>query len=253
VDQDSQDKKSPDQDPYKESPLMAKAYCAQALTVAQQPCFWESHYKNKADLKKKLAEWQDEVETITGKLEKLLEEKYQRTEPGAEKPGLWDRSDCRRLHKAIHETRGHFYLNCAIGPLNDSTLSTLPGFEQQVLLEKARWEFQQCALLLSPEVDTLTALGTACLFRHDYETARDYLKQATELNPGYELAVFRLAQTWEQENPHKAREILAEYRRKSTPPLDKDEVQERYNKLPLPITQPRRKLELWYPLGEVKT
>jgi tetratricopeptide (TPR) repeat protein len=47
-------------------------------------------------------------------------------------------------------------------------------------------------------VETLTNLGTVLIDLKRYDEARDYLRRANELNPNYEYAYFRMAESWDR-------------------------------------------------------
>ncbi len=55
-------------------------------------------------------------------------------------------------------------------------------------------------MLLPPSVETLTNLETTLLFLSRLPDARRYAEEAITLNPDYEYAYYRLAESWDAEN-----------------------------------------------------
>jgi hypothetical protein len=257
--------------PFKESPLKAKAYADKAYTIARLPLFWqqalaESPGSQTGDMGARclhlLMTWQRQIQEITRTLEHLLEE-IKSDFPHAAKMAQsrkrsfpeWERADCRRVLWAIHNVRGHFYLNCAMGILVDRHVPLLAGFEQQDFLRRAEKEFQQCELLLSPRADTKAAVGTLFLFLQDTAKAYKYLDEAIKLNRNYEYAFYRLAQTWEQrKNEDKVRTTLEEFKSSQRPPRIDDFIKlyEKYEILPYKLGEDEKGKEKKAFMKEVK-
>ena len=113
----------------------------------------------------------------------------------------WDPLSRRQLKWAIQNARGNAYLNCArefCKPLE--TESKEEAEFRGDLLRKALSCFQECEVLLPAGVETLTNLATTLLTVSKREEARSYCERAITLNPNYEYAYYRLAQSWNDDN-----------------------------------------------------
>lgn len=207
------------------SPIKALAWAAKANAVAHRPIFWQRLLfegtkslvepeirQRKEKAKEKVYEWVIEVEKITEALEKV----YKRV-VGDDK--VWDDMAKRQLQWAIQNARGNVFMNYAMNFLAPPHLGrSQEPEEQKEYLEKAYSAFQQCEVFLPPGVETLTNLATALFFLSRTTDARRYAQRAIDLNPDYEYAYYRCAQSWEKEGrKDKVVEVLKSFAKIKTP------------------------------------
>lgn len=187
-----------------ESPIKALAYAAQANAVAHKPIFWkyyaqvpkgadeETMKRLKAKAREIIEGWVQEVNDITSRLNGILGKTETKVSP-------WDINTRQQLKWAIQNARGNVQLNCAFGfyapPYGSDDAARL----RKQALERAEDAFRQCEMLLPPGVETLSNLATVLMELGRGEDSRDYSKRAIALNPDYEYAYYRLAQSWEKE------------------------------------------------------
>ena len=184
---------------------------------------------------------ENDVLKITARLEAKLKEKKEQLQAeehsGERKPEEdrshqgWNSQVLRQLEWSISNARADFYLYAAVNwdehavrtalgtpdYLDAHTLllatAKLGAPNREDLYAKAREALLKCELLLPPGVETLSNLGTLFLFQPDADLrrARKYLRRVLELNPSYEYAHFRLAQTFEAEQrSDEVKEVLRE-------------------------------------------
>lgn len=205
------------------SPFKALAFAAKANAVAHKPIFWQQltfgDFVNDEDKvrgrkQEKQAEvngWVEEVEKITGHLKDVLK----KAQPDNE---VWDDFTRQQLDWAIENAFGNIHLNYA------KSFLAMPNLEQNDVksynehLQKAYTAFQDCEMILPPGVETLTNLGTVLIDLQRYDEARAYLRRANELNPNYEYAYYRMAQSWDQKGRvDEVVKILRSFARDRTP------------------------------------
>jgi tetratricopeptide (TPR) repeat protein len=207
------------------SPIKAMAWAAKANAIAHRPIFWQQLLfegnksrreseicQRKDEVKEKVKEWISQVEMITEELERV----HKRV---MSDKGVWDDMAGRQLLWAIQNARGNAFMNYAISFLSPPHLDESQELKQQKeYLEKAYSVFQHCEVLLPPGVETLTNLATVLLFLSRTTDARSYAQLAIDLNPDYEYAYFRCAQSWEKENrKDKVVEVLKSFAKLKTP------------------------------------
>lgn len=197
------------------TPLSSLARAAMANAIAHKPIFWQhlafgSDVRDDAEVRRRKQDgrptvegWVREVEAITGVL-------------GANdtRGANWDEPTRRQLSWAIANARGNAYLNYAKSFLHAPHVSDSEGIDRADYLEKARVAFQECDNILPAGVETLTNLATVLLTLARTEEARSYAQQAIDLNPHYEYAYYRLAQSWEDdERTDKVVQVLTSFRK----------------------------------------
>jgi tetratricopeptide (TPR) repeat protein len=205
------------------SPIKAFAYAAKANAIAHRFLFWQtllhqSHAKDPSEVVKRkkqshqtIENWLKEVDDMITALQQVYENAKSCVTPKApakkktakqEGKDLdrWDALTCRQLCWAIKNAQGNAYLNCAIGFYKPPDLSPDAAGVRRKRLDKALTAFQECEVLLPAGVETLTNLATTLLSLSKREEARTYAERAIALNPNYEYAYYRLAQSWDEEN-----------------------------------------------------
>jgi len=205
------------------TPLKAFAYAAKANAIAHRFLFWQtllghSYTKDQSELAKRkekahgtIEAWLKEVDGMIAALEQVYEEaknclkpedprKKDRTEQDGTDNDRWDALTCRQLCWAIKNAQGNAYLNCVIGFYKPPDAGPAPVQPHRERLDKALAAFRECEVLLPAGVETLTNLATALLSLSKREEARSYAERAIALNPNYEYAYYRLAQSWDEEN-----------------------------------------------------
>jgi predicted Zn-dependent protease len=206
-------------------PVKALACAAKANAIAHKPIFWQVFFYNDSEfddeqiiLQRKreagaaVKQWIIEVEQIAQKLEQV----YTRVERNDE---VWDEMTRRQLRWATENSLGNAYLNYAKSFLHQPHLFGANEEERRrEYLEKAHRAFQNCEMMLPPGVETLANLGTVSMELSRGAEARAYLERIVTLNPQYEYAYYRIAQSWEKENRiDKAVETLKSFARVKTP------------------------------------
>jgi tetratricopeptide (TPR) repeat protein len=205
------------------NPIRALAFAAKANATAHRPIFWQEAIfgdRSRDDSvirkrKEKGKRWIDkQVTRVEGMIRKLKE-----VHKDSGEGETWDDISRGQLNWAIFNARGNIYLNCAINffvpPYLDDEEEPKKHNEY---LEKARAALQQCQLILPPGVETLTNLATVLLFLSRTADARAYAEAAIKLNPDYEYAYYRKAQSWDQENrPDKVLEVLKDFAKDRSP------------------------------------
>jgi tetratricopeptide (TPR) repeat protein len=210
------------------SPIQVLALAVKADAIGCWPIVWKaiaekemSIKKDDADLKVLkhiIAESDTKVSAITGVLRQVVNaDKKDRHQD-------WDDHGIRQLEWAIHNAEGDLNLYSVVNldleiakPGKDEKAKYLDVREIRLLaergdkelleirkqrLQKAATAFHMCEQLLPPGVETLCNLGTLYLTRggsHDLVQARSYFTRAIALNPNYEFAYYKLAQTWEMD------------------------------------------------------
>ena len=121
--------------------------------------------------------------------------------------------------------------------------ATLRG-ERESRLQNALNAFRRCEQLLPAGVETLSNLGTLYLARNesgDVLLARRYFSSAIGLNPNYEYAYYKLAQTWEMDR--RTEKVIQTLKQLPKPP-DIPSFQKMYRQY---FVQPRMENELAAP------
>jgi tetratricopeptide (TPR) repeat protein len=185
------------------SPLLAMAYAAEANGIAHKSIFWQTIiYGNrttdatekesrKRQSASKVLSWVQEVERMAFVLDEVL------ATDGAKN---WDPLARRQLKWATCNAKGNAYLNFATMFLKGPEIVQDEGTRPKVYLENALTAFQQCEVLLPAGVETLTNLATAFMALGRLDEGRNYAERAVTLNPNYEYAYYRLAESWADEN-----------------------------------------------------
>jgi tetratricopeptide (TPR) repeat protein len=126
-----------------------------------------------------------------------------------EKASVWDSDTLRQVEWAKCNALGDFYLYAAV-EANKLAVeypvvrldAAFKDLDVEHLIDDALEELRKCEMLLPAGVETLSNIGTLYLERGkagDLPLARQYLRRAITLNPHYEYAYYRLAQSWERE------------------------------------------------------
>ncbi len=210
------------------SPIKALAVATQANVVAHKPIFWkysapkggdhDTPLEVKAAAKATVDQFVSEVLAVTEQLEKVLKRAT------GEK---WDDISRQELKWAIENARGNVYLNYACNYLVPPHVegANEPGLRLDYL-KRAYEYFQECEMILPPGVETLTNLATALLGlcrddnNYSYDKVRAYLYRAKEVNPHYEYADYRLAESWEQQGRiDEVVKILRAFAKEKTPTI----------------------------------
>lgn len=206
------------------SPTKAMAVGAKANAIAHQPIFWETlifsdfFRVHSQALERKMAArefvfaWIEEVEHLTASLLTL-------NELALDEGGGWDPLTRKQLEWSSHNARGNVLLNVAIHFLREPHITGAdePALREE-FLDRAYQEFEICTTLLPMGVETLTNMATTLLQLSRTSEARDYAEAARTINPDYEYAYYRLAQSWEQEGKEKEDEVRATLRSFKKPP-----------------------------------
>lgn len=211
------------------SPIKALAYAAKANAIAHKPIFWQTYFYDKSErddqqliLQRKrekgaaVKEWVTRVEEIA----KTLEDVNTKV---ANDNKVWDEMTRRQLRWATENALGNTYLNYAKSFLQQPHLVGANEEEQRrEYLNKAYKAFQTSEMILSPGVETLANLGTVLTELSRDAEARRYLERiTTELNPQYEYAYYRIAQSWEKEHKtDKVIETLRSFAKVKAPSID---------------------------------
>ncbi len=187
------------------APVRALALAGKATAVAHYPIFWQPIlHKAKAQDDDELTKWKGaDWEKVRG-WEKEVEEISRVLLQYADSPERlqagWDVTEIDQLNWAAENALGNVYLNIAanflIAPLPPELQSNV---DRVRVLQTALQYFQASLKHGYPGVETLSNLGTTLFYLKRYPEARGYLEQAVTLNPKYEYAFYRLAQTWEAE------------------------------------------------------
>lgn len=197
-----------DPEMFVDSPVKAFSLAGKANAIAHKPIFWkdfmpkgEDNNENKLDNKelwksalKSIENWKKEVLKLTGQLEKIIQEiDSLGTSSG------WDNYNRKQLEWLTVNAEGNVYLNIAINYYDGGKeihLQDEDKKKRKEYLEDAQKNFHKCEILMPPRVETLTNLATVHLYLSDFSEARRYCESAIELNPNYEYAYYRLAQSW---------------------------------------------------------
>ncbi len=130
----------------------------------------------------------------------------------------WNLQMLRQLEWGIKNAIGDVRVNCAFA-LENTLYWPDHKAKQREWIELAAEAFHRCESLLPAGVETLSNLGATYLVKGDYPLARDYFSQVIKLNPAYEYAYYRLAQSWERELwREKVTEVLKTFPRPPTIP-----------------------------------
>jgi tetratricopeptide (TPR) repeat protein len=188
-----------------DSPVKTLAHAAKATAIAHKFVFWQTIFcggktedpgelaERKKKFKPDAERWLNEVDKITA----FLEVVYSKTNQS----DSWDPLTRRQLKWAIQNARGNAYLYYArefYKPLGTESQEEAEICSK--LLDQALNSFQECEVLLPAGVETLTNLATTLLATSKHEEARSYCERAITLNPNYEYAYYRLAESWNDEN-----------------------------------------------------
>lgn len=199
-----------------DDPIKALAYSAKANAIAHKFLFWQAiiyqevtkipaeieirRVESRGDVEK----WRVNIYGLIATLEEVDETTKARAKSkpaGSNDKGVnpWDPLTLRQLQWAIQNAKGNANLNLAISFYSQPDPNP-DAQSRSESLKKALKAFQQCEVLLPPGVETLTNLATTLLHLSKFGQARNYAERAIELNPNYEYAYYRLAQTWIDEN-----------------------------------------------------
>jgi tetratricopeptide (TPR) repeat protein len=198
-------------------PVKVLAKAGKATAVAHYPIFWEKLLHDRkavndqersawkrADVGRVFA-WLRQVEAIAKEVDRDLAAIRNAAE------SAWDEKARRQLEWGKWDAAGNVYLNLVTGFLQPPCPDEFDTVKEdrERFLRIALEDFRKSELLLRPGVETLSNIGTAYLYLGRYEDARRYLDDVIKLNPEYEYAVYRKAQSWDRENrPQKVREVL---------------------------------------------
>lgn len=208
------------------SPILALGLAVKADAIGCKPIVWKDVAKtewsidrgnaDRATLEKVIEKSNKEVSDILTILRQVVESN--KKDLNAD----WDLHGLRQLKWAIHNAEGDFNLYSVVymdlelaKPRKEKGERYLDVREIRLLaeaaadlklrsqrLEKAARAFHMCEQLLPAGVETLCNLGTLYLTlgsSGDLAQARTYLTLAIALNPNYEYAYYKLAQTWEMD------------------------------------------------------
>jgi tetratricopeptide (TPR) repeat protein len=179
-------------------PIYAFAYAVMADAIAHYPIYWrqtptiiapDAAYADVlAQNVERIGTWVDNVVQIASVLTGL----------NTSDPNVWSETARLQLKWLIANARGDVYLNAA------RYLRTPPdrpdlAIRREEYLKNAYEALRQCEVLLPPGVETLSNIGTVLLTQGKFARAREYLERAISLNPAYEYAYYRIAQSWEEE------------------------------------------------------
>lgn len=127
----------------------------------------------------------------------------------------WDDKARRQLEWGRLDAVGNAHLNFAMGFCQSPWQAELGDAEslRQKHLDVALENFRRSEMVLPPGVETLSNVATTYIYLERYGDARNYLNQAIHMNPNYEYAYYRMAQSWDRGNrPLKAIEVLNQYK-----------------------------------------
>lgn len=189
------------------SPVRALAYAAKANAIAHKTIFWQEYFypssekddqqmilRRKIDSGPAVRTWFEDAEHIAN----ILVQVHTRV---AAINQVWDEVTRRQLKWAIDNARGNTFLNFAKSFLQQPHVVGQNEEEQRrEYLDQAFRAFRNSEMILTPGVETLTNLGTVLIELSRQVEARSYLERVIKLNPQYEYAYYRLAESWEKEN-----------------------------------------------------
>ena len=204
-------------------PIRALAFAAKANATAHRPIFWQEFIfgdrsRDDAVICQRKVKGRRWIEKHVN-LVKEMTEKLKGVHRNSKEAEAWDDISREQLNWAVFNARGNVYLNCAINFFVPPYLDDEEEPEKhKEYLNNALHDLQQCQLILPPGVETLTNLATVLLFLSRTADARNYADAAIKLNPDYEYAYYRKAQSWDQENrPDKVVEVLKYFAKDRTP------------------------------------
>jgi tetratricopeptide (TPR) repeat protein len=211
-------------------PVYAFSYAVMADAIAHFPIYWSRTPEvipADADYEVKLRSNSTRIETWVARVEQITQQLGALdTSPNTD----WDETARLQLMWLIQNARGDVYLNSA----RYLMIPTGPSAEQRTLEERRREylrrsfaAFRQCEVLLPAGVETLSNIGTVLLTDGKPSSAREYFERAITLNPAYEYAYYRIAQSWEEE---KWREKLVDTLKRYPRPPQIPEFRRMYRK-----------------------
>jgi tetratricopeptide (TPR) repeat protein len=216
---------NPTQEALAASPVKALAYAAKANAIAHKVIFWQEYFypsPEKDDLRiifgrksakgPEVRDWFREAEQIANVLVQV------HTSVAAINQA-WDEVTRRQLKWAIDNARGNNFLNYARSFLQQPHVVGANEEEQRrEYIDQAFRAFRNSEMILTPGVETLANLGTVLIELSRQAEARSYLERIIKLNPQYEYAYYRLAESWEKENKRdKVVETLRAFAKVKTP------------------------------------
>lgn len=153
-----------------------------------------------------------QVENIASELTVLLKELRSGRLPG------WDDQAIAQLEWSVANALGDLYLYAYEAWVKRAKL---PKDQKRSYLDLAITNFDKCVSLFPPGVEILSNLGVLYLMRRqsgDLLKSREVLEQVIKLNPNYEYAYYRLAQTYFVEARHsEAYAVVERYRSTGRP------------------------------------
>jgi Skp family chaperone for outer membrane proteins len=195
------------------SPVRTMAFAAKANAISHKPLFWQEYFyqgnpelsdkqvilQRKGQKQAEVLAWVQAVEASANSLEQVYTTAP--TVVGANGLRVWDETTRAQLRWAIENARGNAYLNYAKSFLRPPYLPAANEEQQRRdYLGKAYQAFANCEMILPPGVETLANMGTILIELSKGPEARNYLKRILTLNPQYEYAYYRMAQSWEKES-----------------------------------------------------
>lgn len=210
-----------------QEPIKVLAKVGKTNTLAHYLIFWDVILENQKAMndnerlawklkhKAKVQDWLKQVKAIASELAGHLETIEKNNEAKPKVVSAWDDQACRQLAWGRLNALGNAHLNFATGfcqPPWQADLGDAKAMQQEHL-DAALENFRQSEMVLQPGVETLTNVATTYIYLGNYADARNYLTQAIRVNPGYEYAYYRMAQSWDRGNrPLKAIEVLNQYK-----------------------------------------
>ena len=207
------------------SPIRALALAAKMNVIAHKPIFWQqllfggTKSVDESDIRKRKEIAKEEVKEWINTVEGLSKDLGTIYGMIARHEDVWEDVTKRQLQWAIQNAMGNAFMNYAKYFLDPPYLDEPTETKLQMdYLEKAFSAFKQCELLLPPGVETLTNLATILLNLSRTAESRCYAQRAIDLNPDYEYAYYRCAQSWEKDNrKDKVIEILKSFAKTKIP------------------------------------
>ncbi|WP_257164782.1 lipopolysaccharide assembly protein LapB [Bradyrhizobium sp. SRS-191] len=202
----------PDPQALEDKPLLTLALATLADAWANRTVQWRkiNHVVAVQELHRIINDHRQHVEQITDVVQAVLDRVSAKV--AAAPAGVvegWSPDTRRQVEWAKFNALGDCFLYAAVeakklASEQPSVLEAREFADLRVgdLLDRALDELRKCEMLLPAGVETLSNIGTLYLVRGqstDLPLARQYLRRAIALNPHYEYAYYRLAQSWEKE------------------------------------------------------